>query len=76
EFRERYNCRAGVEGTISQGTRSFELRRTRYRGLAKTYLQDLLTAGAMNVTRAVSWLHENPKAKTRRSRFQRLAIAA
>jgi len=76
EFKERYNRRAGVEGTISQGTRSFELRRARYKGLQKTHLQHVLTACAMNVTRAVSWLHEHPKAQTRRSRFQRLAPAA
>jgi transposase len=76
EFKERYKRRAGVEGTISQGTRSFELRRTRYKGLQKTRLQHVLTAAAMNVTRAVSWLHGNTKATTRRSQFQRLAPAA
>ena len=75
-FKERYNRRAGVEGTISQGTRSFELRRTRYIGVHKTHLQHVLTAAAMNLTRAVSWLHQNPKAQTRRSRFQLLAPAA
>ena len=30
---ERYQQRAGVEGTLSQGVRAFGLRRTRYRGL-------------------------------------------
>jgi transposase len=76
EFKERYNLRAGVEGTISQGTRSFELRRTRYKGLQKTHLQHVLTAAAMNLARVVSWIHEHPKAQTRQSRFQRLALAA
>jgi hypothetical protein len=76
EFKERYKRPAGVEGTISQGTRSFELRRTRYRGLQKTHLQHVLTAAPMNVTRAVSWLHGNTKATTRCSHFQRLAPAA
>jgi transposase len=33
---ERYQQRAGVEGTLSQGVRAFGLRRTRYRGLPKT----------------------------------------
>jgi transposase len=35
-FRARYARRAGVEGTLAQGTRVFGLRRARYRGLAKT----------------------------------------
>ncbi len=35
-----YNNRAGVEGTISQAVRAFGLRRTRYRGLAKTIPSD------------------------------------
>ena len=35
-FAEQYARRAGVEGTISQGTRAFGLRQTRYIGLAKT----------------------------------------
>jgi hypothetical protein len=33
-----YARRAGVEGTLSQAARAFGLRRTRYRGLAKTSL--------------------------------------
>ncbi|MEV7395495.1 transposase, partial [Streptomyces sp. NPDC091215] len=39
----RYGHRAGIEGTISQGSRAFGLRRSRYRGWAKTHLQHLLT---------------------------------
>jgi transposase len=38
EGRRRYARRAGIEGTISQGVRAFGLRRSRYRGLAKTRL--------------------------------------
>jgi transposase len=49
EFRQRYAVRAGVEGTISQGTRSFDLRRARYIGLAKTHLQHILVAAAINL---------------------------
>ena len=76
EFKERYTCRAGIEGTISQGTRSFDLRQTRYIGLEKTHLQHLLTAAAMNITRIVAWLDHVPTARTRQSQFQRLALAA
>lgn len=75
DFKERYKKRAGVEGTISQGSRTFELRRARYIGLAKTHLQHLLTAAAINLTRAVNWLQEKPLAQTRRSPFAALVFA-
>jgi transposase len=55
EFKIRYKKRAGIEGTISQGTRSFGLRRSRYIGLAKTHLQHLATAAALNLTRVAAW---------------------
>lgn len=54
-FKTKYETRAGIEGTISQGTRSFNLRHCRYLGLAKTHLQHLATAAAMNLTRVVTW---------------------
>jgi len=76
EFKERYKRRAGVEGTVSQGTRSFELRQTRYIGLEKTHLQHVLTALAMNVARVAVYLEGEAKAKTRQSRFQLLVAAA
>jgi transposase len=69
EFRTQYALRAGVEGTLSQGVRAFGLRRARYRGLAKTHLQHVATAAAMNVRRLADWLNEVPHARTRRSRF-------
>lgn len=72
EFKLRYNIRAGVEGTVSQGTRSFDLRRARYIGLAKTRLQHILVASAINLTRAIAWLGEIPQAPTRQSRFAAL----
>lgn len=55
EFKTKYKKRAGIEGTISQGTRSFDLRRSRYLGLAKTHLQHLAIGAAMNLTRVVTW---------------------
>jgi transposase len=76
EFKERYKKRAGVEGTISQGARSFDLRRSRYVGLAKTHLQHVAMATAMNLTRVVAWLTGIPKAQTRQSRFAALAPPA
>jgi transposase len=68
--------RAGVEGTLSQGIRAFGLHRTRYRGLAKTNLQHVATAAAMNIQRAVNWLEGVSQAKTRVSRFAALAATA
>lgn len=74
-FKERYKTRAGVEGTISQGTRAFGLRRSRYVGLPKTHLQHIATAAAINLTRAVAHLMEHSKAPTRVSHFAALAFS-
>ncbi|HEY7492240.1 MAG TPA: IS1182 family transposase [Candidatus Tectomicrobia bacterium] len=68
-----YKCRAGIEGTLSQGVRAFGLRRARYRGLQKTHLQHLAITAAINVERIVAWLEERPRATTRTSRFALLA---
>ncbi|MGK7899594.1 MAG: transposase [Xenococcus sp. (in: cyanobacteria)] len=59
EFKEQYSKRAGVEGTISQGTRTFGLRRCRYRGSAKTGLQNIITAAAINLVRVWDWWFGN-----------------
>lgn len=76
EFRARYHARAGIEGTFSQGVSIGDLRRTRYRGLAKTRLLHLLIATALNFHRLAAWLAERPRAQTRVSAFARLAPAA
>jgi transposase len=52
--------------------RAFGLRRTRFRGLAKTHLQHVAIAAAINIDRIVAWLEERPRAKTRTSRFAAL----
>jgi transposase len=67
-WKKRYAARAGIEGTISQAVRgAFGLRRSRYLGLAKTRLQHLATAAAINWTRLSDWFNQRPRAKTRRS---------
>jgi len=71
-FKQAYGWRAGIEGTLSQGTRAFELRRSRYLGEAKTRLQHLATAAALNLVRVADWLDETPHVKTRHSTFERL----
>jgi transposase len=69
----KYNQRAGVEGTISQGVRGFGLRQCRYIGLSKVHLQHILTATAMNAIRLFAWYEGVPLAKTRISSFAKLA---
>jgi len=70
-YATEYARRAGVEGTLSQGTRAYGLRRARYIGEAKTALQHLLTAAAINFVRMANWLMAKPLAKTRESAFER-----
>ena len=73
--KERYKRRAGIEGTLSQGVRGCGLRRSRYRGLAKTHLQNVAIGAAINIDRLFNWLNDIPIAKTRVSRFKALKPA-
>ncbi len=75
-FQEHYNVRAGVEGTLSQGLRRCELRRARYIGVAKTHLQHVLTAAALNLVRVAHWLEDPRFAQTRRASFLHLVPEA
>lgn len=73
EFWKKYAKRSGIEGTISQGVRAFDLRCTRYIGLAKTTLQMVVTAVGINIYRLFNWVSGIPLAATRTSHFARLA---
>lgn len=64
-FQKRYAKRAGIEGTISLGVCAFDLRRSRYIGLAKTHLQHIATAVAINFCRLFNWWNQVPRAQTR-----------
>jgi transposase len=75
-WKKRYACRAGIEGTLSQGIRGFGLRRCRYLGQAKTHRQHVFTATALNLGRLDTWLRGQPRAQTRRSRLTALLQAA
>ena len=75
-FKERYEARSGVEGTISEAASALGARRARHRGLPKTHLQHVATAAAMNLKRVVAWLDGVPRSGTRVSHFARLAVAA
>ena len=72
-FFQRYRGRAGIEGTISQGVRTAGLRTARFLGEAKTRLQHLATATALNWCRLAAWLVDHSPAQTRISAFAELA---
>lgn len=74
-FKQQYAARAGVEGLISQSAFVLGMRRSRYRGLAKTHFQHLATAAALNLKRAAYWLMGIPSITTRTTRFAALAPA-
>ncbi|MFE2441547.1 transposase, partial [Streptomyces sp. NPDC059426] len=76
QWKDRYKIRAGVEGTISQAVQACGLRRSRYRGLAKTSLQHQLTGAAINLIRINAWLTGQPHAHTRTSPLTALRPAA
>jgi transposase len=59
-WKDRYALRAGVEGTIAQASQRGDIHHTRYRGLAKTHLQHVLTAMALNLIRIDAWLSGIP----------------
>jgi transposase len=79
-YKAEYAKRAGIEGTLSQAVRAFGVRRARYMGTAKTHLQHVLTAAAINFVRVGVWLAGDRPAASRHSRFQALmahtAVAA
>ena len=71
-FRAAYAARAGVEGTHAQAIRRCGLRHARYLGLARTHLQHIATAAAINVIRLGEWWSGTPRARTRCSPFAAL----
>jgi transposase len=74
-FRLNYAGRAGIEGTHGQAIRRCDLRQCRYIGLAKTRLQHIITAVAINLARIGAWWTDTPRAKTRCLRFAALHYA-
>ncbi len=80
EFRQHYALRSGVEATISQGVRRLPMRQSRYRGMAKVQLQEVVTATALNclrvyafeqgVPRGMTWISHLARLKRRRGQEQ------
>jgi transposase len=75
EFHQPYTSRSGIEATHEQAVRRCGLRQSRYIGLAKTHLQHLTTATAINLVRFAEWLAGITPAPTRCSRFMALQWA-
>ncbi|MGJ5891230.1 transposase [Streptomyces niveiscabiei] len=51
QWRRLYAARSGVEGTVNECVNGHRLRRCRYHGMAKTHVQHVLTAIAINIER-------------------------
>jgi hypothetical protein len=75
DFQARYALRAGVEGTIRQGVAVTGMRHARYRGLAKTRLEHVNAATALNLIRLHAWWNGHPLDRTRTSHLARLELA-
>jgi transposase len=74
-FKQVYAHRAGIEGTMAQGTRRGDRRRSRSIGWVKTRLMHLLIGAALNFMRVAAWLAEIPRAQTRPAAFTALVAA-
>ena len=72
DYKKEYARRAGIEGTLSEGVRAYGLRHARYIGLAKTHLQHLITATAINLKRIFNWLSGMPQTTTRVSQYAQI----
>lgn len=73
EFRQQYALPSGLEATLSQAVRGMGIRRSRYDGLARTHVQHVFTAVAINLVRIDAVLTHHPRGTTRRSCFAQLA---
>lgn len=72
QWTDRYNIRAGVEGTMRQTTHVTGIRRARYKGLPKTRLEHAAAAAAINLIRLDAWWTGHPLDRTRTTHLQRL----
>ena len=71
-FRQSYALRSGVEATISQGVRRLPMRQSRYCGMAKVQLQEVVTATALNCLRLYAFEQGMPRGLTWVSHLARL----
>ena len=74
DWQARYAVRAGVDGTIRQSVAVTGIRHARYRGLAKTRLEHVFSAVALNLIRPAPYWNEHPLDRTRTSHLARLDL--
>jgi hypothetical protein len=74
-FRPRTQYQTQQQLRAEQATRRSDLHQARYRGLAKTHLQHVLTALALNLVRLDAWLTGIPPGGSWASRLTRLRAA-
>ncbi|WP_246144690.1 transposase [Actinacidiphila oryziradicis] len=70
-----YALRAGVEGTIRQAPAVTDMHHARYRGLAKTHLEHVFSAVALNLLRLDAWRNGHPLDRTRTTHLARLELS-
>jgi transposase len=58
DFKTQYALRSGAESLMSQAVRACDIRRSRYLGQARTHLQHVLSAVAINLIRLVDWFRD------------------
>ncbi len=75
DWQARYAIRAGVEGTIRQAVAVTGMRRARYRGLAKTRLEHVYFAVALNLIRLHAYWNGRALDRGRTSHLARLHLA-
>jgi hypothetical protein len=71
-WQEKYRIRAGAESTMRQAVAVTGTRRTRYRGLAKTHLEHVYSAVALNMIRLDAYWTGHPLDRHRTSHLARL----
>lgn len=71
-WQEDYKRRAGIEAAISQAVTVTGSRRARYRGLARTRLEHLYSAVALNLWRLDAYWNDTPINRERTSHLARL----
>jgi Transposase DDE domain len=69
----QYALRSGVQGTIHQAVAVTGTRQARYRGIAKTHLEHVSSAVAINLIRLDAHWSERTPDRRRTSRLERLA---
>ncbi|WP_405595582.1 hypothetical protein [Streptomyces sp. NBC_01092] len=75
EWQRSCAIRAGIEAAISQNFRSHGLRLSRSLALARTHVQQVLTAMACYVARVADWIDTVPQTRCRAPYLRALCSA-